>query len=143
MTLVDTLVGMAILGIAVASLFGGISFGFATVSSTRNELRASQILIEKMETIRLYTWDQINKPGFIPNNFTAAYYPPNLGNTDAPGSGVTYSGTVSISAGPTGRTYSSELRKITIGLTWTSGNRTVKRSISTLVCRGGLQRYIY
>lgn len=142
-TLVEALVSIAIFGIAAISLLTGVSFGFSTIGSIREELRATQILIEKMETIRLYSWNQVNTPGFVPEKFTASYYPPNVGDTNGLGSGVTYSGTVSISAGPTGNTYSSDVRTVNVGLSWTTGGRVVSQEISTLVSRGGLQRYIY
>lgn len=142
-TLVDALVAMAIFGVVSVALFGGVSFGFATVNTTREDLRANQILLEKMETIRLYSWEQINTPGFVPTSFAAFYYPPNLANTNGHGAGMQYRGTVTISAGPGGHTYSSEIRTITVGLTWTSNDRTINRNIETLVSRGGLQRYIY
>ena len=142
-TLVEALVAMAVLGIVIVSVFAGISFGFSTIGSTRAELRANQILVEKMETIRLYSWEQINTPGFIPATFTASYFPPGIGNTNATGSGPIYNGKVTVSPGPSGRTYSSEVRKVTVALSWTTGDRTINRNISTLVSRGGLQRYIY
>lgn len=142
-TLIDAMVAMAVFGILAASLFGGVAFGFQSIGTTREELRANQILLEKMETIRLYSWQQLNTPGYVPTTFTESYYPANVGNTNGPGAGVTYQGTVTIAPGPAGQTYSAEVKEITVQLTWTNGNRTIGHSISTFVSRGGLQRYIY
>lgn len=140
-TLVDALVGMAVFGISFFSIQAGISMGFATVKSTREELRATQIMVDKMETIRLYSWKQINTAGFIPNTFTASYFPAAAGATNS--IGVTYNGTVRISAGPTGTTYSADLRTVVVSLNWNSGGRSHSRRVSTLVSQNGLQRYIY
>ena len=142
-TLVDAMVAFAVFGVAAVSLFAGISFGFSTIGATREELRANQILLEKMETIRLYTWEQINTPGFVPNTFTAHYYPPNVGSTNGVGSGVEYQGVVRISSGPSGHSYSDEVRQVVVGLRWSSGDRTISRSVTSLVSKHGMQRYIY
>src|SRR3954464_142977 len=58
-SLVETTVGMSILGTVAAALMTGVTTGFFTMQLARENLRATQIMLEKVETIRLYTWDQI------------------------------------------------------------------------------------
>src|SRR6478752_6489267 len=90
-TLVEVAVAAAILGIIFVTFYSGIAAGFSLIGLTRENLRADQLLLERMETIRLYSWDQISSNGFIPTTFTASFYPPIAGQTNA-NSGVTYYG---------------------------------------------------
>src|SRR5256885_4625688 len=74
-SLVEVTVGMAVIGTAVVALFSGFTSGFFTMQMARENLRATQIMLEKTETLRLYSWDQVTTPGFIPLTFTAPYDP--------------------------------------------------------------------
>src|SRR4051812_33867885 len=76
-TITEVMVAAGITGSVMVSVLSGFSFGFAILGSAREELRAIQILQEKMETIRLYSWDQVTTPGFIPPTFTASANPTN------------------------------------------------------------------
>lgn len=137
-SLVEVLVAMAIVGITFVSLYTGISSGFGVLSVARENLRATQVLLEKMETLRLYNWSQINSNGFIPPTFTAPYYP--RGNTN---SGLVYQGTMTITNAPATETYSNDLRVVILKVSWTSGRVVRQREMQTLVSRYGLQNYIY
>lgn len=136
-SLLEALVAMAIFGVTFFSLYAGISQGFSIIGNARENLRATQIMVEKMETIRLYSWSQINTANFIPATFTEKYKP-----NDEDG-GLTYQGTMRISAGPGGLTYSADLRQVSISLSWNSGGRTHTRTMTTYVAKNGLQDYIY
>jgi prepilin-type N-terminal cleavage/methylation domain-containing protein len=136
-SLIEALVAMAIFGITFFSVYGGISLGFSIIGSARENLRATQIMVEKMETIRLYSWYQLNTSGFIPATFTEKYKP-NDGDD-----GLSYQGRMTIAAGPSGRTYSADMRRISVSLSWNSGGRTNTRSMTTYVTKHGLQNYIY
>jgi hypothetical protein len=109
------------------------------VQLARENLRATQIMEEKMETIRLYRWDQINQAGFVPTNFTQPFYPPNVTNT----SSVTFTGVVTIAAAPFTEYYTDDLAQVTVNLSWVSSKVLRKRSMTTVVARNGLQQYIY
>jgi len=105
-------------------------------------LRATQIMLERMETIRLYNWDQINgSNGFvIPTIFTNAYYPPGLSTS----SGIYYTGQVSIlPANLDSASYNDAMRSVKVSLQWKSGNVLRVRSMSTLVGSNGIQNYVY
>src|ERR1051325_5504956 len=92
--LAELMVACAILAIMVVSLFGGISFGFSNITIARQNLRATQIALEKMEIVRMYSWEQVNSNGFVPRTFTAPCFPvTNGGDTNG---GVVYYGTIII-----------------------------------------------
>ena len=137
-TLVDVLFGATIVGIMVVGLYLGFSQGFAVVQLARENLRATQILQEKMETVRLYTWDQVRTPGFIPATFTAPFYA--IGNQTE---GLTYQGHMTIADAPVAESYAADLRLVTVGVTWTSGNVTRHREMKSFISRYGLHNYIY
>lgn len=137
-TLVETLVAVAIIGITFLALYTGFMAGWALVQVARENLRATQILAEKMETIRLYNWDQVNSNGFIPATFTAAFYATN-GVTN----GILYSGTVAVANAPLTESYSNDLRLVTVNLSWTSSGILRQRQMSTFISRYGLQNYVY
>lgn len=137
-SMIEVLVAMAVLGVMFVSLYSGFSSGFAVVQLARENLRATQIMQEKMETIRLYTWDQINTPGFVPTNFVDNFYA-----TGTNVSGLSYTGRVTITTAPFTASYSNELKSVKIRLQWASANVLRTREIQTLVTRQGLQNYVY
>ena len=132
------MVSVAITGIVFLSLYSGFTSGFAIVQLARENLQATQILQEKMETIRLYTWDQINTTGFVPTNFTVSSY---AGTQST--SGLTYTGAVSIATAPVVAGYSNDLKAVTVEVSWVSASVLRKREMTTFVSRYGLQNYIY
>jgi type II secretory pathway pseudopilin PulG len=137
-SIVEAMVAVALLGVVFVSLYTGISNGFAFAKVTRENLRATQILQEKMETIRLYTWEQLNSPGFVPANFFEGFYASGTNN-----GGVIYTGRVDIAQAPISEAYSNELKQVTISLTWGSGRVVRSRQMITLTAKHGLQNYIY
>lgn len=137
-TLVDVLFGAVIIGIMTVGLYVGFSQGFAVIQLARENLRATQILQEKMETIRLYTWDQVTVGGFIPTTFTAPFYA--VGTQTQ---GLTYNGRLTIANAPVAESYAADLREVTVEVTWTSGNVIRRRDMRTFISRYGLHNYIY
>lgn len=139
-SMIEVLVSVSVLGIMVVSLYSGFSAGFAVIQLARENLRATQILQEKMETIRLYTWDQINTAGFIPTNFVASFYSAGT-NTNA--TSMMYTGRVTIASAPFSVAYSNELKSVNIQVQWLSAGINRNREMRTYVTRNGLQNYIY
>jgi len=130
---------MGVIGIVLVSLFGCFTFGFNVVRFSREDLRASQILQEKMEAIRLYTWKQLNQTNFVNTSFTA---PAGLTGTSY------FYGKVEIldnsaSGFPVTNTYAKNLRLVKVSLTWTNNGMVRTRETSTFVSQYGLQNYIY
>jgi len=144
MTLVEVMMSVAVIGITFFSLYAGITYGFTVLLLARENLRATQILLEKMETIRLYNWDEVNSNGFIPPSFVAAFNATNMGTNFGTGVGVIYYGTMEIEPAPiVTEAYGADLRLVTVTLHWTNHNRPRVRTMSTLVSRYGMQNYIY
>jgi type II secretory pathway pseudopilin PulG len=141
-TLVEVLMGVGVLGVMMVSLYGGLYFGFAQVKISREDERATQILQEKMEVVRLLNWNQVaNLPGYVPATFTASYA---VGNpTNAPAGSLTYSGTVLVTNAPLSETYSNDLRMIQVQVRWQSGGINHQRQMTTFVSHYGLQNYVY
>ena len=139
-TLVESLFAMALAGIMFAALYSGLAFGFNLIRIARENSRATQIMIEKMETIRLYTWNQITNAGFVPTNrFTVPYYSVNGTN-----SGLYYTGQISIATCPLGTSYEDTMKKVTIRLDWGQmGNTNRTRMMTTYITRNGLQNYVW
>src|SRR2546423_8453862 len=137
-SLVEASVGMAVIGTVVGAMLSGVTMGTFTMRMARENLRATQILLEKVETIRLYSWDQVNTSGFIPTNFTATYDP-----QGAPDVGLSYSGTMRIDPAPISSSYSNDLRMVTVHLSWKTGNLQRDREFTSFISRDGLKDYVY
>jgi prepilin-type N-terminal cleavage/methylation domain-containing protein len=140
-TLPEVMVGIAIIAVMFVTLYLGFTQGFGVVQASRENLRATQILQQYSELIRLYTWDQLTNGTTIPNPYTTnwTFYP----RGDPGSKGVTYTGVLSISSADMVEDYAGDTRKVTFNLTWTSGNIPHQRQITTMVSRYGLHNYIY
>jgi hypothetical protein len=136
-TVTEVMMAVGVCGGVLAGVLAGFSLAFGVLQSARENLRATQILQEKMETIRLYNWDQINTAGFIPNTFTASMNPTNQNV------GTVYNGTMQIGPVPFTESYSTNLVQVQVGVNWNSGGMTHNRKMTTFVSRYGLQNYVY
>ena len=139
MTLVDVIMAVAILGIMMGGILGAFRYGFFSLGMVRENQRATQIILEKMETIRLYSWDQINSNGFVPPTFTD-YYDPNAVSGSR---GATFNGTATVGACPIGTSYATNMRQLTVTLNWTTGDIPRTRSLTTYIAKDGIQNYVY
>jgi len=141
-TLAEVMVAVLVLGIMFVSLYGGFTFGFNQIRQTRENLRATQILEERMEVVRLLNWDQVvNLPGYVPTSFTAPFYAEDP--TNAPSDSFVYTGSVLVTNAPISETYAGDLRMIQIQVTWPSGNVIHSRQMTTFVAQYGIQKYVY
>jgi hypothetical protein len=138
-TLAEVIVAVAILAVMGAAIIGSFSYGFFVMSMARENQRATQILLEKTETIRLYSWEQV-MDGSVPHSFTNYYDPQSAG-----ASGVAYYGTVQIVDFPFSTSYATNMRQVNITVNWTNAMRGISRtrSISTLTARYGMQNYVF
>jgi prepilin-type N-terminal cleavage/methylation domain-containing protein len=141
-TLVEVMIGVGILGVMMVSFYGGFAFAFNEIRVSRENVRATQILEERMEVVRLLNWDQlVNMPGYIPSTFSAAFYSENV--TNPPPDNFLFSGTVAVANAPITENYAEDLRMITIEVNWMSGKIPRKRKMTTFVSQYGMQKYIY
>lgn len=142
-TLVEVLCAVLIAAISAAVLFVGFDNGFAILRTTREDMRATQILMQKTEAVRLCTWQQLTN---CPTTFKEYYYP--AGTTNA---GTLYWGTLSTTGVatnvPDSAAYKNNLHLITIRLVWTNfvGAKLVphSRQMQTLSAKYGMQNYLF
>ncbi len=140
-TLMEAIVAITVVGVVGVGLYGGMAWATFSIQLSRENLRATQILLEKAEVIRTFTWDQINSNGFVPATFTAPYS--SDGTTNHAAGGPVYTGTVAIRPLPAAdRNYTNDLRLVTVNLSWNSGNLARTRQLTTYVARYGIQNYL-
>jgi type II secretory pathway pseudopilin PulG len=121
-TLLEVVVAACVIGVSAASIFVAINMGFSMTATSRENLRATQIMVDKMEGVRLYNWTQLTNSSFLIPNFTNWYFETtNIGQVDASGNGVQYTGAVQLTPVPfTNAYYSSNMVQVTVTLNWSS-----------------------
>jgi type II secretory pathway pseudopilin PulG len=140
-TLVEVVMGSVVMLIMGIGLFGGMTSATGFTQLARQDLRATQIMLEKMEEIRLYSWSQVNSNGYIPTNFTTSYYPAGMSSNAG---GITYTGQLSIlPINYTGLSYSNAMRQVQVNLQWKCGKVVRYRTMYTYVASNGIQNYVY
>ncbi len=142
-TLAEMAVAVSLLGIIFVSLYGGMSTGFAVTQASRENLRATQILLERMEGIRLYNWNQVMYSNWIPTTFTNWYYPLAGSNESL---GIMYSGTMTITPSPTltpSASYANKMCAVVATVNWVSAGVPRTRSLTTYVSQHGIQNYVF
>src|ERR1043166_7052534 len=141
-TFLETLAAVAIFGVCFGALLEGLNWNVSSVKFARETVRATQIMEEKVDTIRLYSWDQITTPGFITNQFYAPFSPASL-LSGSNALGVTYTGFITIGNSPLTESYKTNIRQISIDLYWPSSAAVRHAQMTTFVSKYGLQGYIY
>lgn len=144
-TIAEVVVAIVLVSLVAGPLFLALSTGVTIVELTRENLRATQILTQKTETLRLLTWPEGTNSTFAPQQFVDSYDP------NSPNKGVTYQGFVVPSPAPATfpAAYRNDMRLVTVTVYWTNylrGSKTPlvrSRQMQTCVARYGLQNYIY
>src|SRR6266540_5401938 len=140
-TLTEVIACIAILGIAFAALLTGLAWNVSSIKFARETVRATQIMEDRLDTFRLYSWDQITTPGFITNQFYAPFCPSNALSPEA--LGITYTGRITVVTAPLSESYSTNMLLIIIDLDWPSSPEVRHAQMSTFVSKYGMQGYIY
>ena len=142
-TLIEVLCSIAIAAFVVSALFYGFDNGYAMLRSTREDLRATQILMQRTEIIRLLTWTQLAS---CPTTFQESYNQTTATNSS---SGTVYYGTFSVTTAtniPNTVTYKSSVKLVTISVVWTNTTGSVnvahRREMQTLSAQNGMQNYL-
>ena len=128
-TLAEVMIASIIMALVLVSVMGIVGRSVRYLSDIRRTSRSSQVLQQEMENIRLMTWSQIQA---LPNSFSDPNDPNHLyAGTVSTRSFDTYSGTTTVLA-------------VTLTITWTnqSASRVLTNTLTTLVCNGGLNKYI-
>ena len=140
-TLVESMVALMVAAVMFTALYSGFIFSYAALKLDREDLRATQILLQRMETLRLTSFSAIQ------GGTLTEYYDPN-GQTNS-SYGAAYTVTITTNA-PTSTDmpvqpvyYMSKMLKITATATWTNANKLRTRSLQTYASQGGIQSYIY
>src|SRR5215472_12783449 len=149
-TLAEIVVTAFAFGIMAISLFSGFSSGYAVIQLQRENLRATQIMVQKMETLRLMNWSQVTDTNNYLENSFSDWFNPSATNSGT-GRGAYYFGVITTDA-PAGvpADYRGNMRAVTVNLYWTNypiwpqTNKIVRsRSMQTFVARSGMQSYVY
>jgi hypothetical protein len=155
-TLVEALIAAAIGAVIFMTLYAGISNSFSLLNVARANLRATQIMVSRLEGLRLCAWgngtnqlSQLFNTNIVPTRFTDYFYPQGIsGNTN--NHGATYTGIMKVepnAALDPPASYSNQMARVTVTVTWTDGIAgqaiTHTRSMSTYVAQNGEQNYIF
>ena len=144
-SLVEAVVGLALLGLVCMALFSGLCNSTFSVQLTRENLRATQVMTERLDTIRLYSWKQLTNDNFvaqIERPFTVPLHAPDPLSPPRTNSAV-FNGAIYIESAPITEVYGKDMRLVTVELKWKTGRLERNRSMSTLVSRYGTYKYIY
>jgi type II secretory pathway pseudopilin PulG len=141
-TIADVVVAVLVLGIITGAFYTALSSSFTVLQGAREDLRATQIMMQRIEATRLCTWSELT-------NFTfKESYDPLSASAQTGGS--VYYGSVAISAAssiPTSASYYPNMSLVTVNLAWTNSYRGAtlahSRQMQTYVARYGLQNYIW
>jgi len=144
-SLPETVIAVSLVAVMFVSLYAGFSSGFAILRAAREDLRATEILNQQTERIRLLNWNQVlDAADYLPPTFVVPFNPDD--NIATPTSPL-YHGAIE-TATPTDwpAAYQDRIRLITITLTWTNTDggkpRVCQRQMQTCVARYGLQSYL-
>ena len=91
--LLEVVIAAFALGVVLLALFASLSSGFSIIQSARENLRATQILVQRTEAIRLYNWTQILDTNYLKPTFIEYYDPQSSSNSV----GTRYTGFVTAS----------------------------------------------
>ena len=129
-TLIEAMVASIILGVVLVSLLLLSSRCFHYLTDIRRTARATQVLQQKIEDIRLLSWSSLQtiNTSFVDSNTVLnTVYTGNIFTN----SYDTYAGTATV-------------MQVTLRLTWRDRTDSTQTNyLSTLVANGGLNRYIF
>jgi uncharacterized protein (TIGR02598 family) len=140
-TLIEVVIAVGVLAVMVVALYASFALGFAQIQTSRESVRATQIITHKMEMIRLLNWDQVISAGYVPSSFTSSFYSDDPASNSL--SGIIYNGTVQLTTPSMSETYASNMRQIKVRVTWTSNGIGHQKEMTTFVTQYGMQKYIY
>ncbi len=143
-SLAEVIITVAAVAIMVAALHSGFFSGFSVMQEAREDLRATQIMMQQMEAVRLCNWSQLSNS---PIQFLEYYDP--YGATNS-GKGAVYRGKIVVTPAdylPVTAFYRTNIRLVTVTVNWTnySGSKAKPRSrqMQTQAALTGLQNYIW
>ena len=150
-TLLEVMVSVVVIIVTMVTVFATMGMSFSMTEASRENLRATQIMLDKMEGLRLYSWTQLTNSTFLKPAFTNWFYETNnIGEFNAGGNGVAYTGLVAVVSVPFTNAYSSVMVEVDVTVGWTSSgagwsyaNNNHIRKMNTFVTQAGMQNYIF
>lgn len=131
----EVLISIVVISVLCIGIYGAVASSISIVRVCQDNERATQILSEKLDMVRVYNWQQLTN-GFMPTTFTERLDALNTNSI------LYYTGTISIVQAPITENYRSNLMQVKVDLQWTSAKRPQARSMTTYVAKYGLQSYI-
>src|SRR5882724_5486207 len=119
-SILELLISVTVMAIIFVAVFSGVSSTFNLMTTARENLRATQIMVSRLEGIRLCAWSsgQLFNTNVVPTTFTESFYP--LGLNTTTNNGITYSGTLTITTNPIispAASYGPNLAAVTVTVT--------------------------
>ncbi len=142
-TLAQVLVAAATIGFLAGLLYGVVGPGLGIIRCAGQNLRATQILMQRAESLRLFTAREVCDPSKYHQPLFVAPHDPGLGTSQQ--DGVQYAGYVS--ADGLSSTQNIHMRPVTLTLYWTNycGTKPIvhMRQVPTRLARNGMPKYIW
>jgi type II secretory pathway pseudopilin PulG len=140
-TLVETIIAVLAAAVMLPTLYAGFASGFSFVQLTRENLRATQVMVQRMEAIRLASWQNLQNPAYFPTNSTEYYNPAGSAN-GGPGTSYTINYNWAPAPSSVPPSYRSNMCLVTVTASWKSGSAQHSRSMQSYVARYGIQGYV-
>jgi prepilin-type N-terminal cleavage/methylation domain-containing protein len=141
-TLPEAMIAVLLAAVMLVALYGCFASGYSMMRVSREDLRATQIILQRMERLRLCTFDQVKDPKVNPPLVTEYFDPVHQNNG---GGGIAYTITYSNSYPPMGTVplgYRTNMLLVTVNASWISGKNKRNRSMQTYVARDGIEGYV-
>lgn len=135
-TIVEVLMSIAIIGVVAAGLMGCFTFSLFAIRMARENQRATQIILERAEAIRCFSWDGLTN---VPTSATDYYNPA----TQSPPVYSVQTSLAPFSPSGTSPTYAANMQQLTIVVTWTTGAISRARTNVTYIAKDGIQNYVF
>jgi prepilin-type N-terminal cleavage/methylation domain-containing protein len=137
-TLVEVMFAMVIIGFLVVSLYAAIATSASWVRACQENEAVTQILSERLDTIRLYNWDQVTNRSFVQTNFVVGIDPIRTNSR------AYYTGRVDIvhPAPIAESAYRTNIVQVTVTVNWISGSRPQTRTMTSFVTQYGIQSFV-
>ncbi len=123
LSLIEVLVTILILAIILISLISVFIYGFNLLSRTKQVILATQTAQEAVEFLRNMSFDDVQ---------TTTSFPPEINIPDYLDNSQ---GSLDIEDGP-----GSDIKKLTVSITWDYRGRQMKKSIVTYITREGIDK---
>lgn len=161
-TLVEIVIAIVLLSVVVGALYSGMVYGMRQTQYSRENVRATQVMVEKLEQLRLYPAYKLtsyfdpddgedpmdpfdaedphraedDEAVFnVPTTFTVPFKP---GATNA--GDLIFTGTFTIATNVSfAEPYKNDMVLVTVGLTWNSRGRLQTRQMQTYFAKYGMQ----